>query len=378
MIRVHVSDTLSSPHWILSLCHPLFPKARRIGAATTVRRSVGRRAALASLATQPVGGSALESLNAYGAAVDVSLHPQDATGAPAPSACVNAASMLHAFRSSDHTGPVAEAVYAHLSREQWAACLQEPGYSLWSCVLDTASANEAARLAGEVTGRVVVATRARHAHDEEGLVRWCEHMLDLAKSVGVKQPHKKLLFRIPATYEGLAAVERLESRGTAQCDVSTACRAHIQAAVNADASSVTVQVGAADALMGEGAGVALVAEAYERAEKVGGKSKVCAASVRSADKAAALCGADFVLLPQSIIAELAQRPPVPRTVGGHQATDNNEATLSLPVDGGRAALEAAAGSEATRAGELGVSAEAEAEKEFAAYMCRIYASCGEA
>ena len=342
---------------------------RRGGARGAQRGAVRRRsnsAALASLATQPVGDTALESINAYGEAVDASSQGSLDAG------FVCSSNLLKQLTDQGNGKSAAETVYSQLNKGQWDTCLAEPGYGLWDCVLDNAMANQAIELAPKVAGRVVLATRTCHAHDADALVRYCEHMLRLIGQGGVADAKSKVLFRMPATYDAIEAARRLEAAGTAQCDVSAATGVHAAAAIDAGCSSVTVQVGTADTIGGDGAGPELVAQAYALAEVAGQKTKVVAASVRSAAKAVECCGVDYVLVPAAIIADLKERAPVPRNVGG---------TLDVPVvesvDGGREEFEEAAGAEATCAVQEGIQQEADDEVSFKKYMAEVYNATGQ-
>jgi len=208
-----------------------------------------------------------------------------------------------------------------------------------SCLLDKMLVNLGTELAAAVNGRLSVELDARLAYDTDALKSKARALAEMYAEMGVLID--KLLFRVPATWEGIQAVSALEQQGM-KCHVThvfsltqAAAAAHAGCAVvqpsvgrlqawyaahpNArapgargtreDAGALAVR---GDEGKGESAGRSLVAATVAYMKKHGLKSRVMAA-VATMDDVRALAGTDFLVAPVSVLESLAAMP----TGAGH-------------------------------------------------------------
>lgn len=202
-----------------------------------------------------------------------------------------------------------------------------------SCLVDKALVNLGADLVACVSGRVSTEIDARLAHDTKAMVAEAKKLRDMYAEMGVGSD--RLLFEVPATWEGIQAVKALEESGVecvvrhvyslaqaaAACAVGAAVvqpsvgsitdyfRAHpnalgaVRGGPRADAGRL--HEGHAEAVE---AGRDLVAAtaAYAQANKLS-KTKIMAAA-RTVDDVLALAGCDYLVAPLDVIERLAATP----------------------------------------------------------------------
>ncbi|KAI7730221.1 hypothetical protein M8C21_023058 [Ambrosia artemisiifolia] len=144
-----------------------------------------------------------------------------------------------------------------------------------------------------------------------------ENLLQLYNSIDV--PAERLLFKIPATWQGIEAARLLESEGiqTHLTFVYSFCQA--AAAAQAGASVIQIFVGRlrdwarnhsgdpeveAALKRGEDPGLALVTKAYNYIHKYGHKSKLMVASIRNKQDVFNVLGVDYIITPLKILQAL--------------------------------------------------------------------------
>ncbi|KAL6659005.1 hypothetical protein ACP70R_003045 [Stipagrostis hirtigluma subsp. patula] len=221
-----------------------------------------------------------------------------------------------------------------------------------SCYLTKALANVGAELAHLVPGRVSTEIDARLAYDTQGIIQMVHELVNLYNQHDI--PSERLLFKIPATWQGIEASRLLESEGiqthltfvyilrclggntsfsklrkrTAWLHYSwqyLAIRrvlinfAQAAAAAQAGASVVQIFVGRIrdwarnhsgdpeidEALKkGEDAGLALVKKVYAYIHKNGYKTKLMAAAIRNKQDVFSLLGIDYIIAPLKILQSL--------------------------------------------------------------------------
>jgi len=130
---------------------------------------------------------------------------------------------------------------------------------------------------------------------------------------------ERLLFKIPATWQGIEASRLLESEGTQTHLTFVYSFAQAAAAAQAGASVVQIFVGRIrdwarnhtgdpeidEALKkGEDAGLALVKKAYAYIHRNGYKTKLMAAAVRNKQDVFSLLGIDYIIAPVKILQSL--------------------------------------------------------------------------
>ncbi|XBI38518.1 hypothetical protein VPH35_123513 [Triticum aestivum] len=188
--------------------------------------------------------------------------------------------------------------------------MEKPGDRM-SCYLTKALGNVGAELAHQVPGRVSTEIDARLAYDTQGIVQRIYNEHDI--------PSERLLFKIPATWQGIEASRLLESEGTQTHLTFVYSFAQAAAAAQAGASVVQIFVGRIrdwaknhsgdpeidEALKkGEDAGLALVKKAYVYIHKNGYKTKLMAAAVRNKQDVFSLLGIDYIIAPLKILQSL--------------------------------------------------------------------------
>ncbi|KAH9314062.1 hypothetical protein KI387_022689, partial [Taxus chinensis] len=171
---------------------------------------------------------------------------------------------------------------------------REGGSDRLSCIFNKALVNVGAELAKVVPGRVSTEVDGRLAYDTHGTIRKVHELLKLYKEVEV--PRERLLFKIPATWQGIEASRLLEAEGI-QTHV-TFVYSFPQAAAAAQAGSSVIQmfIGRVrdwarnhsgdqeieNALTrGEDPGISLVTKSFSYIHKYGLKSKLMAAAIRN-------------------------------------------------------------------------------------------------
>ncbi|CAN7020373.1 unnamed protein product [Brassica rapa subsp. trilocularis] len=194
-----------------------------------------------------------------------------------------------------------------------------------SCFFDKAIVNVGGDLVKLVPGRVSTEVDARLAYDTNAIIRKVVHdLLRLYNEIDV--PHDRLLFKIPATWQGIEAAKLLESEGIQTHLTFVYSFAQAAAAAQAGASVIQIFVGrlrdwarnhSGDAEIetavksGEDPGLALVRRSYNYIHKYGYKSKLMAAAVRNKQDLFSLLGVDYVIAPLKVLQSLKDSPAVP-------------------------------------------------------------------
>ncbi|KAJ4828868.1 hypothetical protein Tsubulata_031201 [Turnera subulata] len=186
-----------------------------------------------------------------------------------------------------------------------------------SCFANKALVNVGGDLAKLVPGRVSTEVDARLAYDTHGIIRKVHDLLKLYNEVDV--PPERLLFKIPATWQGIEASRLLESEGIQTHLTFVYSFAQAAAAAQAGASVIQIFVGRlrdwtrnhsgdpeveAALKRGEDPGLALVTKAYNYIHKYGHKSKLMAAAVRNKQDLFSLLGVDYIIAPLKVLQSL--------------------------------------------------------------------------
>ncbi|XP_051201317.1 uncharacterized protein [Lolium perenne] len=194
--------------------------------------------------------------------------------------------------------------------------MEKPGDRM-SCYLTKALGNVGAELSNQVPGRVSTEIDARLAYDTQGIIQRVHELLQIYNEHGVLS--ERLLFKIPATWQGIEASRLLESEGTQTHLTFVYSFAQAAAAAQAGASVVQIFVGRIrdwarnhsgdpeidEALKkGEDAGLALVKKAYAYIHRNGYKTKLMAAAVRNKQDVFSLLGIDYIIVPVKILQSL--------------------------------------------------------------------------
>ncbi|RZC53455.1 hypothetical protein C5167_012308 [Papaver somniferum] len=222
-----------------------------------------------------------------------------------------------------------------------------------ACFLNKALVNVGSDLAKLVPGKVSTEVDARLAYDTHGIVRKVHELLKLYNEVEI--PVERLLFKIPATWQGIEASRLLESEGI-QTHLTFIYRGYVSmmridnkvstpvllvltvykiqfssfsqaaAAAQAGASVIQIFVGRlrdwarnnsgdpeieAAIKRGEDPGLALVTKAYNYIHKYGHKSKLMAAAVRNKQDLFSLLGVDYIIAPLKILRSLKESSAYP-------------------------------------------------------------------
>uniref|UniRef100_A0A0D9X4J2 transaldolase n=1 Tax=Leersia perrieri TaxID=77586 RepID=A0A0D9X4J2_9ORYZ len=186
-----------------------------------------------------------------------------------------------------------------------------------SCYLTKALANVGAELAHLVPGRVSTEIDARLAYDTQGIIQRVHELVKLYNDHDVLS--ERLLFKIPATWQGIEASRLLESEGIQTHLTFVYSFAQAAAAAQAGASVVQIFVGRVrdwarthsgdpeidEALRkGEDAGLALAKKVYAYIHKNGYKTKLMAAAIRNKQDVFSLLGIDYIIAPLKILQSL--------------------------------------------------------------------------
>ncbi|KAG2268109.1 hypothetical protein Bca52824_062664, partial [Brassica carinata] len=110
-----------------------------------------------------------------------------------------------------------------------------------SCFFDKAIVNVGGDLVKLVPGRVSTEVDARLAYDTNAIIRKVHDLLRLYNEIDV--PHDRLLFKIPATWQGIEAAKLLESEGIQTHLTFVYSFAQAAAAAQAGASVIQIFVG---------------------------------------------------------------------------------------------------------------------------------------
>ncbi|KAA0039687.1 transaldolase [Cucumis melo var. makuwa] len=194
----------------------------------------------------------------------------------------------------------------------------------YSCIFNKALVNVGGDLARLVPGRVSTEVDARVAYDTHGIIRKVHDLLKLYNEINV--PPERLLFKIPATWQGIEASRLLESEGIQTHLTFVYSFAQAAAAAQAGASVIQIFVGRlrdwarnhsgdpeieAALKRGEDPGLALVTKAYNYIHKYGYRSKLMAAAVRNKQDLFSLLGVDYIIAPLKVLQSLKESVTTP-------------------------------------------------------------------
>ncbi|XP_076920727.1 uncharacterized protein LOC143581929, partial [Bidens hawaiensis] len=186
-----------------------------------------------------------------------------------------------------------------------------------TCFVNKALVNVGAELSKLVPGRVSTEVDGRLAYDTHAIVGKVENLLQLYNSIDV--PAERLLFKIPATWQGIEAARLLESEGIQTHMTFVYSLTKAAAAAQAGASVIQIFVGRlrdwarnhsgdpeieAALKRGEDPGLALVTKAYNYIHKYGHKSKLMVASIRNKQDVFNVLGVDYIITPLKILQAL--------------------------------------------------------------------------
>ncbi|KAL2651233.1 hypothetical protein R1flu_019361 [Riccia fluitans] len=192
-----------------------------------------------------------------------------------------------------------------------------------SCFLSKALVNVGAELVKLVPGRVSTEVDARLAYDTPGLIEKVHELLALYDEVEV--PRDRLLFKIPATWQGIEAASYLEKEGVQTHLTLVYSFAQAAAASQAGISVIQLYIGRIrdwartnsgdrdvdTALqMGQDPGIALATRVYNFVHKNGYKSKLMAAAVRNKQDVFSLLGLDYLIVPVKVLQSLKESKAV--------------------------------------------------------------------
>ena len=166
-------------------------------------------------------------------------------------------------------------------------------------VIDKATVNLAAKFASRVEGRVSVEVDAKKSTTAE-IVEKTERLMEMFREVNVKSD--KLLFKIPATWEGVQAMRELENKGV-PCH-ATLCYCFEQTAAAASANASLIQIYYARINSYGGDALQLARDTMNFIQSSGSPSKILAASIRSAADAKTMAGCDYILCNERVLKEL--------------------------------------------------------------------------
>ncbi|KAH7291516.1 hypothetical protein KP509_29G020100 [Ceratopteris richardii] len=193
-----------------------------------------------------------------------------------------------------------------------------------SCFTDKALVNVGSILTKLVPGRVSTELDARLAYDTAGTVAKVHDLIRLYEEVEV--PKERVLFKIPATWQGIEAARLLEAEGIQTHMTFVYCFPQAAAAAQAGASVMQIFMGRLrdwarnnsgdkeiqEAVRrGEDPGISLVRKAYNYVHKNGYKAKLMAAAVRNKQDLFSILGVDYIITPVKIVQSLQESEALP-------------------------------------------------------------------
>ena len=223
------------------------------------------------------------------------VRPQDATTNP---------SLILKAMSEPEGRALAEAVQAELPQASADARLQALVVGFGLAILKL------------IPGRVSSEVDARLAFDVEGTVAQAMSMAEAYDQAGV--PLSRVLIKLPATWEGIRAAEKLSLRGVA-CNM-TLIFSMAQASACADAGVQLIspfvgrisdwfkQRGETWSAAQDDPGVRFVRTVFEDYKARGVSTEIMGASFRSVEQVMALAGCDLLTVSPDLLDQLAQRP----------------------------------------------------------------------
>ncbi|MBK1662953.1 transaldolase [Rhodospirillum rubrum] len=257
----------------------------------------------------------------------------DAIRSFAPQDCTtNPSLILKAAKMPAYAGLIAQAIEA-------GSAEAGPSEGLIDRILDHLAVTFGSELARIVPGVVSTEVDARLSFDTQATVARAERLIGLYAARGVAS--ERILIKVAATWEGIRAVEILQSRGIA-CNVTLVFSlAQAVAAAEAGAFLISPFVGrildwhvkasGKSFDIDEDPGVRSVTEIYTYFKHFGYKTIVMGASFRSSAEVEALCGCDRLTVSPALLDQLrSQTGDVPKRL---DPAASQAATISrLAVD----------------------------------------------
>ena len=290
------------------------------------------------------------ALNEFGV-----LGPQAATVSPSI--------LLHAIQKAENfdKGALEGALVYAKEREEGETMSKEAKLEL---IIDKATVNLAAKFAARVDGRVSVEVDAKKS-SAEAIVNKTERLMKMFREVNVET--NKLLFKIPATWEGVQAIRQLENKGV-PCH-ATLCYCLEQTALAAKANASLIQIYYARINSYGGNALALAQDTKSFIQSVASPSKILAASIRSAADARAMAGCDYILCNERVLKELNANAAGGVTDNVRNAAGSRNVDKSLADSFTKATFEAALkSSPANEAIQLQLQSYLAAQKQLESYI----------
>lgn len=257
-----------------------------------------------------------------------------------PKAATVSYGLLHGILSGEQLGlkPYENAIATALAYDK---CAVLSGDARVSCELDKALANVGAMFATQVEGRVCTEVDPRLANNQAAMVEQVHKLIGLYAEMSV--PTSKLIFRIPATWEGIQAAAALEKEGIATQVFMVYSLVQGVAAAQAGVSVVQPNVGRVrdwynrhpgvirdpkgpreDSGFSSRSdpGVGLVKELYAYIKKYHPKTQIMASGLRTKEDALNLSGCDYLIVNSKIISALAAAPTMAGYNDGLSAGDS--------------------------------------------------------
>eukprot|EP00850_Spirogloea_muscicola_P006393 SM000030S11402 [mRNA] locus=s30:521344:524822:+ [translate_table: standard] len=285
---------------------------RRNGPPRSPCPAISRAVSCRAAATTTAGGTELDAICQFSEVVPDTVVLDDFERFPPSAATVTSSLVLgiSGLPEAKYDGAIESAL-------AYGKCYVEEGEDRMSCFLDKAFVNVGAELVKVVPGRVSTEVNAKLAYDTQGIIDKVRKLLRLYDEVEV--PRDRLLFKIPATWQGIEAAKQLELDGI-QTHV-TYIYSFTQAAAAAQAEASVIQIAAGrvrdwarnhsgdqsieEAVSrGEDPGISLVTKAFNYVHKHGHRTKVMASAIRNKQDVFSLLGVDYLVVPVKVLQSL--------------------------------------------------------------------------
>lgn len=221
-------------------------------------------------------------------------------------ATTNPTLILQSAQNQSYQDLLNEAVF-------WGVRQNENPNQTLAYVLDKIQVNIGVEILKQVPGRVSTELDPRLSFDTDAMVQRAEFLMKLYESVGVARD--RILIKIPATWEGIKAVEILEKKNI-KCNVTLVFNL-VQAVAAADAGATLISpfvgriydwwiaaYGRDGYSIDKDPGVASVKNIYTYFKYHRITTEVMAASFRTVDQILALAGCDLLTISPKLLQEL--------------------------------------------------------------------------
>ena len=192
--------------------------------------------------------------------------------------------------------------------------LELHGNDLIEAVADLVITLYGVKILGHIDGRIYIYLDARLSFDPEGLIARAKRLVNVLDSR--KVDHDRVYWVIPATWEGIQAMSKLEEDGI-HC-VATFVFSIIQAMAAAEnnISVINTYVGriqdwyaekiGSDFISRDDPGVLSASNIFKYIKKHGFNSEVMASSFRDEDQVVSMAGCDLIVLNPDILLDLSK------------------------------------------------------------------------